>query len=113
MKEKILAMVEEIANGEGTERRSAMRDLLTICIHVCEEEGWSFARTIAGAIEVFKEEQEIGVQGGDAQRGSYKESLDHCPLCGTDNICNEDSPDDAAQIEITCHNCGYQWVEPG
>lgn len=106
MKSQILQLLAEYAEEEGTQLEFAMRDMLTECIHVCEDKSWSFAGTMAAAIEVFKEEK-------NGERGQYEQQMDLCPLCGSSNICNEDALDlDAGQLEVTCHDCSYQWVEP-
>lgn len=43
--------------------------------------------------------------------GLYDNPQDVCPKCGSDDICNEDGPDDGL-LPVTCHNCGYCWSEP-
>lgn len=41
----------------------------------------------------------------------YEEPQEVCPKCESDNISNEDGPDDG-RLPVTCLNCGHQWHEP-
>lgn len=45
------------------------------------------------------------------ERGHSDKPLDKCPECGSDNIANEGPPEDG-ELEVTCHDCSHQWVEP-
>ncbi len=44
----------------------------------------------------------------DAEAG-YQ--FDKCPNCGSDNIANEEGPDEEGRLAVTCHECSYQWTE--
>jgi transposase-like protein len=39
------------------------------------------------------------------------DNKDECPNCTSDNISNEDAPNDYGQLVITCHDCSFQWEE--
>jgi ribosomal protein S27E len=41
----------------------------------------------------------------------HADPQDVCPKCKSDNIADEGPPEDG-QLHVTCHDCGYQWVEP-
>ncbi|RYZ76831.1 MAG: hypothetical protein EOP04_31610 [Proteobacteria bacterium] len=45
----------------------------------------------------------------------YSTGMDICPSCDSDNIANEDAEEDLGngetRLEITCHDCTYQWLE--
>jgi predicted RNA-binding Zn-ribbon protein involved in translation (DUF1610 family) len=41
----------------------------------------------------------------------YDDPQDNCPNCGSDNIANEGPPEDG-NLQVTCHNCAFQWIEP-
>jgi len=34
-----------------------------------------------------------------------------CPKCGSDNIANEGPKNDQGSLELTCHDCSFQWEE--
>lgn len=36
---------------------------------------------------------------------------DTCPKCKSSNISNEDAPHDDGSLDLTCHDCSYQWNE--
>jgi hypothetical protein len=57
--------------------------------------------------------EEVGDEGcNDREWGEYDTPQDKCPKCESDNISNEDGPDDLNRLPVTCFNCGYQWHEP-
>lgn len=41
----------------------------------------------------------------------YDLPQEKCPNCQSDNIANEDGPNDNI-LEVTCHDCSFQWSEP-
>lgn len=44
----------------------------------------------------------------DAEAG-YQ--FDKCPNCRSSNIANEEGPDEDGRLQVTCHDCSYQWTE--
>ena len=36
-----------------------------------------------------------------------------CPRCLSDNITNEGAAAPEGFMEVTCHHCMLQWIEPG
>jgi len=35
-----------------------------------------------------------------------------CPYCLSDDIGNEDAPNDFNMLEVDCFDCGRKWTEP-
>lgn len=41
----------------------------------------------------------------------YSSAQEKCPNCASNNISNEDAPDNK-MLDVSCHDCSYQWSEP-
>jgi hypothetical protein len=74
------------------------------------EEDVSVYRPDGGATALLDSLQFTGIFAAVTEE-EYDEPQDNCPNCGSDNITNEGPPEDG-QLQVTCHNCAFQWVEP-
>lgn len=43
--------------------------------------------------------------------GQFDTPQEKCPECGSDDIVNEDGPEDG-QLPVHCNVCGFNWNEP-
>jgi len=46
-----------------------------------------------------------------AETGEILKTDQTCPKCGSENIANEEPENDFGELEVTCHDCSYQWQE--
>ena len=58
LRQKLDALVAELAEAEGTTLQSALRDVLTDLRHIAIARNLDFDFADAGAVQVFEEEEE-------------------------------------------------------
>lgn len=57
MNQELLKLIDETKEDQGTDDRGAIRDLITELLHIAYDKGIATDDLIAGAVEVFIEEQ--------------------------------------------------------
>lgn len=78
-----------------------------------EDDGGALGDDLLGGLpddadEPGLELQEVFMLEEEEEEG---EQFDVCPNCGSDNIANEDGPDEDNRLPVTCHDCSHQWTE--
>lgn len=64
LKDRLIALIEEYAEEEGTNEQGALRDILTDLRHIADDKDLDFDFAGVGSEEVYNEELEEELQDG-------------------------------------------------